>query len=85
MIRLTGTIFQKDDIFVTRCNELGIETYGRSFDEAWKRTPNMIRSHFKACAQLGTLGDLLKRFGISQPPDPSAIRVQYSVEQEIAI
>lgn len=76
MLALTGRIFRDGDTFVTRCHELEIETYGRTLEEAWRRTLPMIRMHLEVCEQLGRLDSVLERLGAPTPARLSDLQVK---------
>lgn len=66
---VTLRYWREDDLWVGKCDELGVSTFDPSLDTLVSELQEMAEDHIDLLLETGSLDDFLERFGISLEPD----------------
>ncbi len=71
---VTLRYWREDDVWVGKCDELGVSTFDPSLDTLVTELREMAEDHIAFLEETGSLSDFLDRFGINPEPDGTASR-----------
>ena len=71
---VTLRYWREDDVWVGKCDELGVSTFDPSLDTLVTELREMAEDHVAFLEESGSLGDFLDRFGINPELNGAAPR-----------
>lgn len=71
---VTLRYWREDDVWVGKCDELGVSTFDPSLDTLVTELREMAEDHVAFLEESGSLGDFLDRFGINPELNGAASR-----------
>ena len=71
---VTLRYWREDDVWVGKCDELGVSTFDLSLDTLVTELREMAEDHVALLEETGSLSDFLHRFGINPELDDAASR-----------
>ena len=71
---VTLRYWREDDLWIGKCDELGVSTFDPSLDTLVTELQEMAEDHVAFLEETGSLSDYLDRFGLNPEPDGAPSR-----------
>ena len=78
-------IFQEGDVFVARCPELDVSSFGDTPDEARDSLQEAVEAVLEGCGMLGTLEDVLEDSGFVKTGTTWRLRERVREEKVVVL